>query len=62
MGVRELLDLAEERANALAKSRGYIYQSEIYDIWQEILRENEKRFIDELRKGNVTFVDFGSYE
>ena len=59
--MRELLDLAEERANELLKVQGYILESQIYDIWEGILRENDERFAEELRKGNVTFIDFSQF-
>lgn len=59
--MRELLDLAEERANELLKVQGRILESQIYDIWEGILRENDERFAEELRKGNITFIDFSQF-
>ena len=56
--MRELLDLAEKRANDILNTRGYIYGYEILEIWHNVLREDRERFAEELRKGNVEFVDF----
>ena len=56
--MKELLDLAEERANEILNTRGYIRLSEVHNIWEDVLREDRERFAEALRNGNVTFVDW----
>jgi hypothetical protein len=55
--MRELLDLAEERVDNILSDRGYIYLSEVHEIWRDVVQEDKDRFEKELRKGNVEFTN-----
>lgn len=55
--MKELLDLAMEQANELLNTRGYIFEYEARGILIDLIIEDSERFLEELRNGNVTFVD-----